>query len=343
VVDLTSTFKLDVKLAGAKALPPLRVLFGTSPSALELVRNLQVIAATDLSILLQGEAGTGKELVARWLHSLSPFSRGRFLMVNSWLSGEAQSFPDQPLASLNSSLLAQLEYAKLATLFVENVESLEPWTQASLAKFLQDVGASGGNGDPNWPSVGLRIISTTQKDLKLEIARGTLRPEFFHCISAFTARLPPLRSRLDEISDLASHFVHLHAADLGLSPEPISQHGLQVLRQYHWPGNLRELEEMLISYVLTGSEPLLLEKVSALQRSSQAETELSATAEAPQAGSAAPAGGTQPLDDEAILQALRENGWNRRQTAHRLQISYRSLLYKLKKMDLASGHRRSPI
>lgn len=325
VVDLISTSESERITESEKSLPPLSVLLGSSPAAQELVRNLGIIAATDLSVLLQGEAGTGKRLVARWLHNLSPYSRGRFITVHA-------SGGQDWLQAL--SIAGQLEDARIATLFVENVEALGPGTQASLARYLQDGSLSeSGTGSP---PAGVRIVSATQKELKTEAARGTLRPEFFHCISAFTLRVPPLRSRLDEMPQLVSHFTEVHGKQLGASPRPLSANALQALQEYHWPGNLRELEEMLIGYVLSGSEELLLEKISGLQRSSGPAGQPGNRSSRWETVSAAAAGDDR-LDENTILRALRENGWNRRLTAQKLQISYRSLLYKLKKMDSASG------
>lgn len=336
MVDLDSISEFGDDVGAAKPLPPLQVLFGSSRSSQELFRNLRVIAATDLSVLLQGEAGTGKELAARWLHSLSPYSTGQFFKAD-------YSTLEAPIRGVESrdrfaglSLLDRLEYTNAATLFVENVENLRPRVQASLARILQEGSVSGSPGELR---SSIRIISATQRDLRQEVAKGTLRPDFFHSISAFTARIPPLRSRLDEMPELVSHFLNVHGQELALSPAPLSAEALQVLQQYHWPGNLRELEDMLIGYVLTGSEDLLLEKVTALQRSSEGgASESRDRPGVPAQNTSSPPVRIQQLDDDAILRALRENGWNRRQTARRLQISYRSLLYKLKKMDIASGY-----
>ncbi len=335
MLDLSCISEFVDSADATKAVPPLQVLFGNSPAARELVRNLKVIAGTDLSVLLQGEAGTGKKLVARWLHSLSPYSQGSFISANySTIEGPNPASGSEQ-SSVGLSLLDSLEYSQIATLFVENVENFLPRTQATLARVLQERNCAGNPGDLRSPAIGVRVISTTQKDLKSEVTKGILRPDFFHVISAFTARLMPLRNRLDELPGLVTYFLDAHSQELHLSPQPLSPETLRVLQQYPWPGNLRELEDMLIGYVLTGSEALLVEKIAALQRS----------ADSPQdrAGGRAPVSlpasmGIQQLDDDAILRALRENGWNRRQTARRLQISYRSLLYKLKKMDIASGY-----
>ncbi len=339
MLDPTHTFEFDEAVETAKLLQPTRVLFGTSAAAQELVRYLQVIATTDMSIVLQGEAGTGKELVARWLHDVSPYAPGRFVTATSWTMEDYGSAEGDSDESRSWSIVSQLEDARLATLFVENVEGLEARTQASLARLLQDSPFVSSTG-PSAPTSGIRIISATQSDLRQEALSGNLRPDFFHCISAYTARLMPLRSRLDELPALVHHFIQVHSRDLGLSPQALSRDALQVLQQYHWPGNLRELEEILIGYVLTNSEVLLLEKISALQRSTDGAVrepvEKSRADDSPSSPSASP---IQQLDDTTILKALRENGWNRRRTANRLQISYRSLLYKLKKMDLASGQR----
>jgi two-component system response regulator AtoC len=339
VVDISSISESVDNAEVARSLPPLQVLFGSSQASKELVRNLKVIAGTDLSVLLQGEAGTGKELVACWLHSLSPYSQGRFVRANySTIEGPIPASETQDRLP-GGSLLDSLEYSQVATLFVENVENLLPRTQASLARILQERNASGSPGDLRSPAIGVRIISTTQKDLRSEVSKGTLRPDFFHVISAFTARLLPLRNRLDELPGLIAHFLDVHGQELNLSPQPLSAETLWALQQYPWPGNLRELEDMLIGYVLTGSEALLVEKIAALQRSAEGQLGKPPERMADRSPvSSLAAMGTQQLDDDAILRALRENGWNRRQTARRLQISYRSLLYKLKKMDIASGY-----
>lgn len=339
MLDSTHTSEFDQTVETAKLLQSARVLFGASATGQELLRNLQVIATTDMSIVLQGEAGTGKELVARWLHDVSPYGAGRFITATSWTMENYGSSYGDPDESRTWSIVNQLQDARLATLFVENVEGLEARTQASLARLLQDSPFIASTG-PNAPASGIRIISATQSDLRQEALSGNLRPDFFHCISAYTARLMPLRSRLDELPALVHHFIQVHSRDLGLSPRALSRDALQVLQQYHWPGNLRELEEILIGYVLTNSEVLLLEKISALQRSTEgAAREPLDKSRADESLSSASASAIQQLDDNTILKALRENGWNRRRTASRLQISYRSLLYKLKKMDLASGHR----
>jgi DNA-binding NtrC family response regulator len=337
VVDIGCTSEHDEDAAAAKSLPPLRVLLGTSAASQELLRNLVVIAATDLSVLVQGEAGTGKELVARWLHNLSPYSRGRFIRVTNWAAQPAGGGPGGGETEDRVSLADRLAYAKVATIYVENVENLSLRSQASLARVLQEESNFGNPGDLNSAPVGFRIISATQKDLKREVAQGTVRPEFFHSISAFTARIPPLRTRLNDLPEIISHFLEVHGQDLGLAPQPLSGQTLRVLQQYPWPGNLRELEQMLIGYVLTGNEALLVEKVTVLQRSTAAPAD-GPQERLPRPLAEAHRAGSQQLDDETIIRALRENGWNRRQTARRLEISYRSLLYKLKKIDLASGH-----
>jgi two-component system response regulator AtoC len=317
----------------------LRVLLGTSAASQELVRNLAVIAATDLSVLLHAEAGTGKELVARWLHNLSPYSRGRFIRATNWTIQSQSSDPDPAESHGSVSLADRLETAKIATIYVENVENLGPRAQASLARVIEDASAFRNPTDLQASPAGFRIISATQKDLRREVVEGNVRPEFFHCISAFTARIPPLRTRLGELPDVVNHFLQVHGQDLGLSPQALSRETLRVLQNYPWPGNLRELEQMLIGYVLTGSEAMLVERVQALQRSA-VEAAGEQAMGLPGAASVPPplAMGVRRLDDDTILRALRENGWNRRKTARRLEISYRSLLYKLKKMDLASGH-----
>ena len=328
-----------------RTLPPDEVLFGSSLAAAELVARLQAVAPTDLPIVLQGEAGTGKEIAARWVHAHSNFHEQRFIKATC-LSFEGEEdcrivFDDEDVHT-RGSLLEELRRLGSGTLFLDDVENLALTTQALLSRILQESLQSASGGERHTP-LRFRLISATRNDLKRDTSHR-LRPEFFHTISTFTARLAPLRERAADLPMLSEYFIGLHSRELGLERPPLSAGALNMLRGYSWPGNFHELEQMLISYVLTGSEEFLVEKIRAVQRSPEIDAVLEATAKLPPPAvlpEAAPpvrsarARRIPAVDDEAILRALRETRWNRRQAALGLHMSYRSLLNRLKKIDMS--------
>ena len=333
----------------SRALPPEQVLFGSSAAAMELIARLEAVAPTDLPIVLQGEAGTGKEVAARWIHARSSFADERFIKASCInLEGEedCRLVLDERDIHARGSLLEQLRALGNGTLFLDDVENLALTTQALLSRLLQESMQLGADVGDRLP-LRFRIISATRNDLKRDTSHR-LRPEFFHTISAFTARLAPLRERRGDLPMLTDYFIDLHSHELGLERPSLSSGALATLGGYTWPGNFHELEQMLISYVLTGSEEFLVEKIRAVRRSPEIDAVLEATAELPPpavlqdvavaAAATAPvratrASRTSAIADEEILRALRENRWNRRQAALRLQMSYRSLLNRLKKID----------
>jgi DNA-binding NtrC family response regulator len=329
--------------AAHKLLPPDEVLFGASGAAKELAGKLAAVSASDLPVVLRGEPGTGKELIARWIHLRSPFAEGNFVKA-ACVSLEDEdacrlSLNDEPLTP-GRGLLEQLRELRTGTLFLDDVENLALTTQALLSRLFAE-------GDAGTPAAGgivrFRVISATRHDLRVEAAQRHLRPDFFHSISAFTARLTPLRDRIGELPRLAQYFVERHGQEFGVERAPVSASSLEVFRQYAWPGNFRELENMLVSYVLTGNEDLLVERVRALARTGE-ENEAGAgrVLAWPSEDEHADLPHHAPkIEDEVLLRALRENRWNRRQTATRLQMSYRSLLNRLKKIDMNAG--RQPV
>lgn len=326
-----------------RLLPPADILFGTSPAAREVCSRLQTIAHADLPVVLLGEAGTGKELAARWIHSISEFADGHFVKATCVaLQGEEQcrvTVDDEPWTG-RGPLLEPLRTVRSGTLFLDDVENLALVTQALLARVVDEGLHLSPTDAVTSTALRFRIISATRNELRASLTGEGLRPEFFHSINAFTARMLPLRERIEELPLLTEYFIGVYAGELGIARPLLSPGALEALSGYRWPGNTRELEEMIISYVLTGSETLLTEKVRALSRTPQIDAAMAAGEGAlPVAETGRRAGrGAHHIGDEEILRILRENRWNRRQAALRLQMSYRTLLNRLKLMDM-QGHR----
>lgn len=324
---------------------PSDILFGESAEAQQLAARLEVVSATDLPVVLEGEAGTGKEAAARWIHRLSPFAKGGFVKVACMGPDEADTSSGEHMFSLEQqTFYTRLAQAGSGTLFLDDAENLPAACQALLMQMMQE--QENGNlqaGQQRLP-FRFRIISATRGELKEAMEQELLRPDFFHRISTFSARLLPLRERLLELPRLAAYFIDRHSQEYGLTPPPLSRMAWREMEQYRWPGNFRELDEMMISYVLTGSEENLVQKLRVLSRSVALEDAGLELVELPPAmpeKRRRRARKNRPVvDDETLLRALRENCWNRRQTAGLLKMSYRSLLNRLKKIDEASRNTR---
>ncbi|MBS1815510.1 MAG: sigma-54-dependent Fis family transcriptional regulator [Acidobacteria bacterium] len=245
------------------------VLFGNSQTAQETRRLIQQVAITDLPLLLEGESGTGKETAARWIHAQSPFSQGNFVR----LSSSALSIAEIEESESNFSCLSaipsfEIEEALKGTLFLDEVEELSPTCQSRLLAILQDrkfinpITSDGSAKDG-------RIISSARIGTNHIEVKAALRPEFYYSVNAVTFRMPPLRERIDELPALAEHFVAQMANEFHMTIRPLSSSAIKTMVEYAWPGNLRELRDIVTSYVLTGSEEMLIKKLTTTDGSSK--------------------------------------------------------------------------
>lgn len=305
-------------------LTPEEVLFGTSAHGRELQLRLKVAADSDVPVLLEGESGVGKEAAARWLHFLSRYANAPLVKVTC----RAGDFDE---------VNRLREHRGAASLFFEELENLGPQARLRLRQILEEHRTTAEIVSLQGVALAdLRVICSTRQQLDAKRAA-----EMFGNVadSVLTAKILPLRERREELMRLARHFIALHSGRFGLERADPSSETLQAIERYRWPGNLHELDEMMTSYVLTGDEGLLREKIDALRRSTEGRTASEVWLDPPPGLEglvvAKPLAGSHQfaLEDEMILRALRENCWNRRQTASRLQISYRSLLNRLKKID----------
>ena len=316
-------------------LPPQEVIFG-STAAMQLVRKTVAKAAcANIPVLIRGENGTGKELVATLLHGLSPWAAGPFVrvscpaipgkLVESELFGyEKGTFPGAVLAKPG-----RVEMANGGTLFLDEIGDLDPMLQAKLLRVLQD-GQSNRLGSPLERPLNVRLVCATSRPLEEEMAAGGFRRDLFYCINAVTITLAPLRERSEDIPCLSDYFLMQYSRKYARRPMPMSSVLMSELRRHAWPGNVRQLENLIKRYVILDSE----EAISSELRRSRAGLGL------PVANGA---GSLQQVTREVvakierqfILGALQANNWNRRQAAGALHISYRSLLYKIKEAGIA--------
>ena len=213
--------------------------------------------------------------------------------------------------------------------------------QAKLLQVLQD-GSFSRLGSRTSVRVDVRVIAATNIDIKACMAQKTFREDLYYRLNGFTVKMPPLRERVEEIPILSEHFMRKVSAKYGCEPLPISSALLQALIRHEWPGNLRELENMIKRYLVLSDEQAIIAELTPWQ-STRA---MSAVGEDTVAG-----GGLKFMvrnlkggaESAAIAQTLEGTGWNRKAAAIDLQSSYKALLYKIKQSSMSPPHKRASI
>jgi two-component system response regulator AtoC len=312
-------------------LPPMNVLFGQS-SMMAIARGkLERIAETTVPVLLQGESGTGKDIFAKLLHTRSNRSKNAWVKVtcpaipHSLIESELFGYEKGAFTGAYATKRGRVELAHQGTLFLDEVGSLDKSVQAKLLQVLQD-GSFTRIGAQESRKVNTRLVCAANGNLRKQTEDGSLRLDFFFRINAITIDLPPLRQRTEDLPLLIDYFLDLHSKAFHLDPKPLSREITRMMQQYTWPGNIRQLENMIRSYVLIGSEEALLaDLVPVAAAGVIPEIDLACPISLKEITKAA----TRDLEREIILKVLQANGWSRRKTAKWLNISYRSLLYKL--------------
>ncbi len=223
---------------------------GRSSNFLEATRVAETVAPTDSTVLVQGDSGTGKEVVARYIHELSERADGSFLSINCGAIPESL-LESELFGHMKGSFTGAIRdkpglfvAAEGGTLFLDEVGEMVPATQVRLLRVLQHrevipVGAT------ETIKVNVRIIAATNRDLEAEIRRGSFRSDLFYRLNVIAIHLPPLRDRRDDIPLLAENFLARFAKHRGVKPKRLAEETLEALMGYDWPGNVRELENAL--------------------------------------------------------------------------------------------------
>jgi two-component system response regulator AtoC len=190
--------------------------------------------------------------------------------------------------------------------------------------------------------VNTRLVCAANGDLRKQTEEGNFRLDFFYRINAVTIDLPPLRERVEDLPRLIDYFLEVHAKTFHTEPKPLSREIVRLMQRYNWPGNIRQLENLIRGYVLMGDEESLAsELVPAAQAANVPEIDLAHPISLKEITKAA----TRGLERDIILKVLQANGWSRRKTAKWLNISYRSLLYKLQESEVnatpARAHKKA--
>jgi DNA-binding NtrC family response regulator len=240
-----------------------KVLIGTSPAMLELYKQLAQVAPTDATVLITGESGSGKELVARTIHERSRRAARPFVALNcaslseSLLESELFGHERGAFTGAAGSHRGLFEAAEGGTIFLDEVGDVPAKMQAQLLRVLQE-GEVRRVGGSSTIKVDVRVISATNRDLSVDAADGRMRTDLFYRLNVVALRVPALRDRGEDLTTLTQHVVARHAALLG-RPEPrVSDEAMQAIRGYAWPGNVRELENALARAVAMSQRGIIL-------------------------------------------------------------------------------------
>jgi two-component system response regulator AtoC len=337
----------------ARSETELLLLCGDNPKMKEIRDIIEQVADTDITLLVRGDSGTGKELVARTVFQLSNRRDKPFVKVNcaalpsELLESELFGFEKGAFTGAQKRKLGKFEYANRGTIFLDEISEMHPALQAKLLQVLQDGEFSrlGGDGDIR---VDTRVIAATNRNLEEAVSDGSFREDLYYRLNVVTILVPPLRDRRDAIPLLVDFFLKKNNEQYRKSLKSLSAETMDVFMQYHWPGNVRELENMVRRMVVLGNELAVLEEISERGVEGVAEEGASDFLDLEALGADFSNGqgmdlkaisrrAAQVAEKRVIERVLQQTRWNRKEAAARLQISYKALLYKMKENGLSEG------
>ena len=311
---------------------------GTNPRMQEVANLILKVAPTPTTVLIRGESGTGKEVVARLIHKNSPLSDKPFITINcttfspNLIESELFGYVKGAFTGANKNQPGLLELAHGGTVFLDEIGDLPLEMQAKLLRFLQS-GEVRPVGSTTTRKVSVRVLAATNRNLEAMIERGEFRADLFYRLNAFTIVLPPLRDRREDIPLLAYHFLQRAKAKVNKHVSGIETEALNLLMQYHWPGNLRELENVIErAVVLTETDAIRVEDLPLVLRGDTPGRRM-AVAPGREGLHALKQRMLDQIEREAIIQYLKQHNGNitraaqaagiSRRTLHRLLIKHR--------------------
>ena len=307
---------------GAASVSEKLYVSGVSAEMQPVQRLISEIAPTDIPILIFGESGTGKELAAIQIHRLSLYRDLPFRKV-ACSSASAESLRDHFIPENGSGI----NNNSGGTLFLDELGEFDQDCQRRLLHSIPDGTGSTGGQSASW-----RIVSCSTRDLETEVHQGTFRSELFYRLSGVCVQLPPLRRRREDIPLLARHFLKKYADVFRRAEMKLSDRVMQVLVEHPWPGNIRQLENVIKRIVALENEELGIVDLKISPMFSNLPP--AAIAAEPRSLKAASRAASRLAERELILQTLERTHWNRKRAAEALQISYKSLLFKLKQIQV---------
>jgi len=314
-------------------------LVSHSPEMLKIFNLIKQVGATKTNVLISGESGTGKELVARAIHQISPRNGKPFVTINcsaipeNLMESELFGYVKGAFTGAVTNKKGLFETAHGGTVFLDEIGDLSPLLQVKLLRVIQEREFI-PVGDTQTVSVDVRLISATNKDLEQEIIQGRFREDFFYRLNVIHIHLPPLRERREDIPLLAQYFLEKYSRELGKDIRSISSYALDVLMKYNFPGNVRELENIIERSVALENSNIVLPDSLVLSEHKREgrKTELpsfhltSAGLDLEKELS--------ELEKELLQQALQMSNGVIKKAAELLNLSFRSMRWKIKKYGL---------
>jgi two-component system, NtrC family, response regulator AtoC len=305
----------------------------------DLEAQAALVARADIPLLILGESGTGKEILALYTHMMSARSQRIFLKVNcaavpaDLLESELFGYEQGAFTGAVKTKPGKFEMCSGGTIFLDEIGEMPAILQAKLLQVLQD-GTFSRLGSRSPMKVDVRVIAATNINMKEAMANKTFREDLYYRLNGFTLSIPPLRDRKEEIPVLSEYFMRKGAKRYGREQLTFSPNLLHTLTEHSWPGNLRELENVINRYLVLGDEKAIVDELAPTAAYQGA---AGTVAEAPNgAGLKAMVKSLKgDAESAAIAQVLEGVGWNRKAAANDLQISYKALLYKIKQYDLS--------
>ena len=339
---LNQSFRID-----PADLPAEAVIFGSTPAMREIRSKIDCVLSSDLPVLIQGESGTGKEVVARFLHTRSNRREAPFVKLNcaaipaNLLESELFGYEKGSFTGAGEARPGLVEIAEGGTLFLDQIGDMSWDLQGKLLRLLQD-GSYTRIGGREERLGRIRVICATNIDLQKAVEEGAFREDLFYRIEVVTLHLSALRDRKNDIPQLCEYFLQKLSRQFSRNVPQLNPATLRLLRQWDWPGNLRELENWIARTIILGDDEAL---GAELRRQLELTNALASRQSRPGSLKDASRRATSAATSAVILRVLQANHWNRRKTAEELNMSYRSLMYKLREMGLPHrrrGHRGLP-
>ncbi|PYP86725.1 MAG: transcriptional regulator [Blastocatellia bacterium AA13] len=318
-------------------------IIGDSPAMATVGREIQQLAPTPTTALLLGESGTGKELFARAIHHLSPRRDMPFIAINcaaipdTLIENELFGHEKGAYTGADQRRVGKFELAARGTIFLDEISEIAPGVQSKLLRVLEErkVSRLGGTSDIE---VDVRVIAATNRDLKGAVASKEFREDLYYRLAVFPVRIPPLRERRGDIQQLAEFFAAKFGRELKRAPLKLSDEATRALEEYDWPGNVRELENCIErACILARGQEVTTADLNISPPSDYSPREQSALLNGfEMRGTLAEvsARAQRLVERRKIELALKENNYNKSRAAEKLGVSYKTLLTRIKELEL---------
>src|SRR5437867_5214833 len=305
----------------------------SNPQMLRIIDIARHVAGTDVPVLILGESGVGKEVVASFIHEQSNRSDGPFVKVNcaalphELLEAELFGYERGAVTSAIHDKIGKFEQADKGTMLLDEIGELSPYLQTRLLQVLQDSEIS-RLGSKRPVKINVRVLATTNKKLKEAVLKGEFRNDLYFRLNVIKFELPPLRERREDIPLLCNHFLEKYRDRYQSPVRQIPKELMELFLRYDWPGNVRQLENVVKRYLILPDADIISElKTANTEAVAVIPTRTVSLKEV--SGHAA-----EVAEKEVVLRVLEDTGWNRKEAARRLMISYKALRNKLKKWQL---------